>query len=119
MIFAVKRFASWDLLPAGGSLFHRFGRCPNHGDFLDEFICEGGPKLILVTLAPFGPPGKDSSDDPLLISIHIFTMDSIVILAFKRLAGIANSRFHIGFYSDICFRAFSWYSEFAFSLWIL
>ena len=38
-----------------------------------------------------------------------------MIFAFERLAAIANSRFHIGFYSDIRFRALSWYREFAFS----
>ena len=37
-----------------------------------------------------------------------------MIFAFKRLAGIANSRFHLGFYSDICFQALNWYSEFEF-----
>ena len=38
-----------------------------------------------------------------------------MIFSFKRLAGIVNSRFHIGFYSDIRFRALSWYIEFALS----
>ena len=33
--------------------------------------------------------------------------------AFKRLAGVANSRFHVRFYSDTCLQALSWYSEFA------
>ena len=38
-----------------GSLFHRFGRCPNQEDFLEEFVFQSVPKLVLVTLAPFGP----------------------------------------------------------------
>ena len=42
-----------------------------------------------------------------------------MIFALKRLAGIANSRFRRGFYSDICFQALSWYSEFAFSPWFI
>ena len=37
-----------------------------------------------------------------------------MIFAFKRLAGIANSRFHFGLYNDIGSRALSCYSEFAF-----
>ena len=40
-------------------------------------------------------------------------------LASKRLAGIANSHVHLGFYIDIYFEALSWYSEFAFSPRIL
>ena len=38
------------------TLFHRFGRCSNHDDFLLEFIIQSAPKLVLVTLEPFGPP---------------------------------------------------------------
>ena len=38
-------------------IFHRFGRCPNHDDFLEECIFHNAPKLLLVTLAPFGPSG--------------------------------------------------------------
>ena len=41
-----------------------------------------------------------------------------MIFALERLAGIASSRFHLGFYSDICFQALNWYSEFEFSPWI-
>ena len=55
----------------------------------------------------------------LALEIRVFTSDSILVLAFKRLAGKANSRFHLGFYSDICFQALCWYSEFAFSPRIL
>ena len=64
---------SWGLLGRlGGSLgsllftaglgtffFHRFGRCPNHDDFLEQFISQSAPKLVLVTLAPLGPPWGD------------------------------------------------------------
>ena len=53
------------------------------------------------------------------IANSVSTSDSTLIFAFERLAGIANSRFHIGFYSDVRFRAPSWYSEFAFSPRIL
>ena len=51
--------------------------------------------------------------------IRVFTSDSIVIFAFKRFAGIANSLFHLRFYSNICFQALCWYSEFAFPPQIL
>ena len=37
-----------------GTLFHSFGRCPKHDDFLLHFIRKSVPKLVLVTLAPFG-----------------------------------------------------------------
>ena len=37
-----------------GGLFHRFGRCPNQDDFLEEFVFQSAPKLVLVTLASFG-----------------------------------------------------------------
>ena len=40
-----------------GGLFHRFGRCPNQDDFLEEFVFQSAPKLVLMALAPFGPPG--------------------------------------------------------------
>ena len=40
-----------------GGLFHCFGRCPNQDDFLEEFVFQSAAKLVLVTLAPFGPPG--------------------------------------------------------------
>ena len=40
-----------------GNLFHRFGRCSNQDDFLEEFAFQGAPKVTLVTLAPFGPSG--------------------------------------------------------------
>ena len=43
-----------------GGLFHRFGRCPHQDDFLEEFVFQSAPKLVLVTLAPFGPPGGGS-----------------------------------------------------------
>ena len=46
--------SSWLVL---GGLFHRFGRCPHQVDFLEEFVFQGAPKPILVTLAPFGPSG--------------------------------------------------------------
>ena len=45
-----------------GALFHRFGRCPNHGNFLEEFIFKSAPKLVLVTLALIGPLGGNSFD---------------------------------------------------------
>ena len=38
-----------------GGLFHRFGRCPNHGHFLEEFIFKSAPKLVLVSLASVWP----------------------------------------------------------------
>ena len=41
------------------------------------------------------------------------------MFAFKRIAGISNSRYHLGFNSDFCFGAICWYNEFAFSHWIL
>ena len=42
--------------------------------------------------------------DPQLFQLFgNITPDSIVIFAFKRLADIANSRFHLGFFSDICY----------------
>ena len=48
----------WALFSIGsGNLFHRFGRRANHDDFLEEF--QRTPKLVLVTLAPFGPPWGD------------------------------------------------------------
>ena len=40
----------------GRVLFHRFGRCPNQGDFLEEFTCESAPKLVLATTGSSGPP---------------------------------------------------------------
>ena len=40
-----------------GCLFHRFGRCSNQKGFLEEFVFQSVPKLVLVTLAPFGSPG--------------------------------------------------------------
>ena len=43
-----------------GILFHRFGRCANHDDFLEEFVTQGAPKLVLVTLALFGPLGRNA-----------------------------------------------------------
>ena len=70
-------------------LFHRFGRCPNQDDFLEEFVFQSVPKVILVTLAPFGPPGRDSLDDQLLIYSH-FHDGSIV----KFGSGTPNSCFH-------------------------
>ena len=39
-----------------GGLFHRFGRCPNHGHFLEEFIFKSAPKLVLVTGACLALP---------------------------------------------------------------
>ena len=36
-----------------GGLFHRFDRCPNHVHFLEEFIFQSVPKLVLVTPASF------------------------------------------------------------------
>ena len=39
-----------------------------------------------------------------------------MVFAFERLAGISNSSFHIGFYSDARVRVPSWYTEFSFSL---
>ena len=35
----------------------------------------------------------------------------MVIFAFKRVVGIANSRVHPGFYSDICFQALCWHGN--------
>ena len=57
-----------------GSLFHRFGRCPNHCHFLEEFIFKSVPEHVLVALAPFGPPGGDSFDG-LAPQIRVFTAD--------------------------------------------
>jgi hypothetical protein len=57
-----------------GSLFHRFGRCPNQDDFLEEFVFQSAPKLVLVTLAPFGPPAGDYFDG-LAPQIRVFTAD--------------------------------------------
>ena len=60
--------------PSGGSLrsllflvglevfFSLFGRCANHDDFSEEFAFQSAAKLVLVTLAPFVPPGEDSFD---------------------------------------------------------
>ena len=42
-----------------------------------------------------------------------------MFFGFERFAGITNSHFHLGFYSDFCFQAICWYSEYVFSLWIL
>ena len=42
-----------------GELFHRFGMCPNQEDFLEEFVLQSAPKLVLVALAPFGSPWGD------------------------------------------------------------
>ena len=47
------------LLVGLGIIFHRFGRCPNHNDFLLHFISQNITKLVLVTLAPFGSPWGD------------------------------------------------------------
>ena len=38
-----------------GTLFHCFDKCPNHEDLLEHLIVQSAPKLVLVTLAPFGP----------------------------------------------------------------
>ena len=43
-----------------GGHFPCFCRCPNYDDFLEEFIFQSGPKLILATLGPFGPFGRVS-----------------------------------------------------------
>ena len=56
LFVASSSWLVWD------GLFHRFGRCPNQDDFLEEFVFQSAPKLVLVTLAPFGPPGGDSFD---------------------------------------------------------
>ena len=42
-----------------GCLFHRFGSCTNQDDFLEEFVFQTAPKLVLVTLAPFGGDSVD------------------------------------------------------------
>ena len=55
------------LLAGLGSLFHCFGRCPNHDDVLIQFISQIVPKLILVILEPFGHPGGISSK-PLVVA---------------------------------------------------
>ena len=48
------------LFSAGlGTFLHRFGRCPHHGDFLEQFISQSAPKLVLMTLAPLRPPCGD------------------------------------------------------------
>ena len=58
-----------------GSFFlHRFGRCPKKDDFLEEFVFQSTPKRVLVTLAPFGPPGGNSFDG-LAPQIRVFTVD--------------------------------------------
>ena len=57
-----------------GTLFHHFGRCPNHNDFLLQLISQSAPKFVFVTLAPFGPRsgsqrlGVYSVDRTLLLS---------------------------------------------------
>ena len=53
------------------------------------------------------------SSASLVLRIRVFTSDSIVIFVIKHFAGIANSRFQFGFYSDICLQALS-LLEFAF-----
>jgi hypothetical protein len=47
--------------------------------------------------------------------------DTLIIerFDFKRVAGRADSRFHVGLYNYICVQALCWYSEFALSPWIL
>ena len=45
-----------------GILFHRFGRCGNHDDFLEEFVFQSAPKLVSVTLALFRPLGGNTDD---------------------------------------------------------
>ena len=80
-----------------GCLFHRFGRCPNQNHFLEDFIFKSAPKLVLVTLAPFGPPGRDSLDDLLLIYSH-FHCGSIVISAFWH----PKFAFSLRIYSELC-----------------
>jgi hypothetical protein len=57
-----------------GFPFHSFGRCPNQDDFLEEFVFQTVPKLVLVTLAHFGPPGGDSFDG-LAPQIRVFIAD--------------------------------------------
>ena len=37
-----------------GCLFHCFGRCPNHDDFLWLFIRQSAPRLILASLGLLG-----------------------------------------------------------------
>ena len=38
-----------------GGHFPCFCRCPNYDDFLEEFLFQSAPKLILATLGSFGP----------------------------------------------------------------
>ena len=40
-----------------GGFFLCFCRCRNYDDFLLQFTFQNAPKLILATLAPFGPSG--------------------------------------------------------------
>ena len=72
-----------------GSFFHRFGRCPNQDDFLEDFIFQSAPKLVLVTLASFGPPWG----------------------GLFRWSGTPDSRFHCGSIVNSAF----WHSRFVFS----
>ena len=45
--------------------YHGFDRCPNHIDFLKDFIRQSTPKLILATTGSFGRPfGGGSSCNP-------------------------------------------------------
>ena len=49
-----------------GGHFLCFYRCQNYDDVLEEFICQSATKLVLVSLALFGPSGKVSWEPPLL-----------------------------------------------------
>ena len=88
------------LFSAGlGSLFHRFGRCPNHDDFLLQFTVQSAPKLVFVTLAPFGTSGGARFVAPLSPHKSQFHCGSILNSAFKPLAGTRNS--HSNFVSVV------------------
>ena len=64
------------LFSAGlGALFHRFGRCPNHDDFPLQFMSQSAPKLVLVTLAPFGSPFGGSICNPFGGMSHSFAVN--------------------------------------------
>ena len=56
------------------------------------------------------------SSDLLVYWICVSIPSSIMFVAFERFAGITNLRFDLGYYSDCCFRARCWYSEFLFHL---
>ena len=61
-LYGIVEFA-WKCL---GDHFLCFCRCRDYNDFLEEFIFQSGPKLVLVPLAPFGPSAGVSWKPPVL-----------------------------------------------------